>query len=173
MELIDLVKRRCSVRDYSSRPVEKEKLEYMLEVARLAPSARNMQPLRFIVVQDRELLQKLQNCYAKECFSSAPLCIVICGDHETSWKRQYDGKDHCDVDAAIAADHLILAATEVGLGTCWICAFDPAPCREALQLPDALEPIIWITVGYPKDEDVWETNVKTRKKAEEVICYKC
>ena len=172
MKLIDIVKKRCSVRDYSSRPVEKEKLEYILEAARLAPSACNHQPWRFVVIQDDKLLQKLQGCYEKDWFKTAPLCIVICGDHETSWKRKYDGKDHCDIDIAIATDHLILAATELGLGTCWVCAFDPASCREALQLPDALEPIVMVAVGYPQNEDVWKTTVKKRKNADEVIIYK-
>ena len=172
MKLLSIMEKRCSVRDYSSRPVEKEKLEYLLEAARLAPSACNMQPWRFIVVQDSELLQKLHDCYEKEWFRTAPLCIVFCGDHETSWKRKYDGKDHCDVDIAIAVDHLTLAATEQGLGTCWICNFDPVLCREALQLPDTLEPIAMIPVGYPSDENVWTTKEKIRKEAGEVISYK-
>jgi nitroreductase len=173
MNFLELAKKRCSVREYDSRPVEKEKLEHVLEAARLAPSACNMQPWLFMVVQNPEILQKLYFCYEREWFRTAPACIVICGNHKISWKRKFDNKDHCDVDIAITTDHLTLAATEAGLGTCWICAFDPDKCRNALGLTDSdLEPIVIIPIGYPAKKDVWETTAKNRKKAEEIIIYK-
>ncbi len=119
------------------------------------------------------MLKKIQSCYEREWFKTAPVYIAICGDHATSWKRKsFDNKDHCDIDIAIATEHLILAATEVGLGTCWICHFDPARCKEILQLPDSEEVIALTPVGYPAKENIWETTVKSRKKAEEIIFYK-
>lgn len=172
MKLIDLAQKRCSVRSYSSRPIEKEKLDYVLEVARMAPSACNLQPWSFIVVQNPDTLQKLHTCYERDWFKTAPACIVVCGNHDASWKRKFDNKDHCDVDIAITTDHLTLAATEVGLGTCWVCAFDPAACKEILQLPDSIEPIVLIPIGYPAEKDVWEATEKNRKQAEDIIIYK-
>jgi len=172
MNFIDIVKKRCSVREYSSQPVEKEKLDYVLEAARLAPSACNLQPWSFYVIQDAEMLQKIHSCYEREWFKTAPVCIAICGNHDTSWKRKlFDNKDHCDIDIAITTEHLILAATEVGLGTCWICNFDSVRCKEILQLPDSEEVIALTPIGYPAKEDVWETAVKNRKKMEEIVTY--
>ena len=173
MTILDVVKKRCSVREYSSQPVEKEKLDYVLEAARLAPSACNLQPWSFYVIQDAEMLKKIHSCYGREWLQTAPVCIAIVGNHETSWKRKlYDNKDHCDIDIAITTDHLILAATEVGLGTCWICNFDSVRCKEILQLSDSEEVIALTPIGYPAKENVWETTVKNRKKVEEVIFYR-
>jgi len=172
MNFIDIVKKRCSVREYSSQPVEKEKLDYVLEAARLAPSARNGQPWSFYVIQSAEVLQKLQSCYVRESFKTSPVFIAICGNHNTSWKREsFDNKDHCDIDIAITTQHLILAATEVGLGTCWVCNFDPVRTKEILQLTDSEEIIALIPIGYPAKEDVWETAVKNRKSMEEIVTY--
>ena len=172
MNFLNIVKKRCSVREYSSRPVEKEKLDEMLEAARLAPSACNLQPWSFIVVREPELLQELYTCYDRDWFKTAPVCIVVCGNHAASWKRKADDKDHCDIDIAIATQHLILAAAEMDLGTCWICNFDSKRCHEILQLPSPVEAIALVPIGYPTKEDVWETIVKNRKKMEEIIVYK-
>jgi nitroreductase len=173
MNFIDIVKKRCSVREYSSQPVEKEKLDYVLEAARLAPSACNLQPWSFYIIQDAEMLQKLRSCYVRESFKTAPVFIAICGNHETSWKRKmFDNKDHCDIDVAITTQHLIFAATEVGLGTCWVCNFDPVSGKEMLQLSDSEELIALIPIGYPVKEDIWETTVKNRKEVEEIVFYK-
>ena len=122
-DLLTLVKARSSVRFFKSSKVERTKLEYILEVARLAPSAVNFQPWAFVVVRDPEKLKALYDCYPREWFASAPMCIVVCGDHSTSWKRLSDNKDFCDVDIAIATEHLVLAAAEQGLGSCWVCNF--------------------------------------------------
>ena len=172
MSFVDIVKKRCSVREYSSQLVEKEKLDYVLEAARLAPSACNFQPWSFYVIRDTETLKKLYSCCARESFKTASVFIAMCGNHDASWKRKFDNKDHCDIDIAIATQHLILAATEVGLGTCWICNFDSVRTKEILQLPDSQEVIALIPIGYPAKEDIWETTVKNRKKEEEVVFYK-
>ena len=111
-DLLALVKARRSVRAFEPTKVERAKLEYMLEVARLAPSAVNFQPWSFVVVREPERLKALYECYPREWFASAPVCIVVCGDHAASWKRSADNKDFCDVDVAIATEHLALAAAE-------------------------------------------------------------
>lgn len=165
MNFQDLVKARYSVRSYRTQDVEREKLEYVLECARLAPSAVNFQPWRFYVVAGDASKAALRRCYAREWFSQAPLYIVVCADVSVSWKRGSDGHDHADVDAAIAAEHICLAATEQGLGSCWVCNFDVAFCREALQLPGTLRPVALIPIGYPAGEPT----EKKRKPLSEIV----
>ncbi|MGB4432042.1 MAG: nitroreductase family protein, partial [Limnochordia bacterium] len=149
----DLVAQRYSVRTFSQEPVEKDKILQILEAARLAPSAVNYQPWRFIVATDEDLKAEICQAYRGEWLRNAPVIIVACADHEQSWKRR-DGKDHCDVDIAIAVDHLILAATELGLGTCWVCAFDAERLHAILDLPEHVEPIVLIPLGYPGEGPV-------------------
>jgi nitroreductase len=170
MKFLDLVQKRSSVRAFEPRPVEKEKLDYLLEAARMAPSAVNFQPWKLIVVTG-DGIQQLQESYPREWFSSAPLCIVVCGDHRKSWKRSSDEKDYCDVDVAIASTHLMLAAAEQELGTCFVCNFDVSKCRAALSLPKHLEPIAMIPVGYSKPDANEETE-KIRKPLDEIVEYK-
>ncbi len=167
MSLIDIVKKRYSVRGYLEKEVEKEKLLQVLEAGRLAPSAVNYQPLQYIVITDGDERQKVTQCYERNWIKSAPVIIVICGDHSVSWKRS-DGKDHCDIDVAIAVDHMTLAATDLGLGSCWVCAFDAKLCRELLELPSHLEPIALLPIGYPSKERSTET---PRKSLEELVSW--
>ncbi|NLW60572.1 MAG: nitroreductase, partial [Firmicutes bacterium] len=118
MSFLELTKKRYSVRKYKDQPVEREKLLQVLEAARNAPSACNFQPWHFIVLTDETIKSKVAETYPRDWFKKAPVVIVACGDHSVSWKRA-DGKDHCDVDLAIAVEHMALAAAELGLGTCW------------------------------------------------------
>ena len=162
---LNLVEARYSTRSYLPQAVEREKLDYILECARLAPSAVNRQPWHFYVVQTPDRLKTLARCYDREWFARAPLCIAVCADESASWKRPGDGRDHADIDAAIAAEHICLAAAEQGLGSCWICNFDPALCREALQLPAALRPVALIPIGYAADAPT----TKKRKPLDEIV----
>lgn len=156
MSFLDLVKSRYSVRNYALRTVEQEKLDYVMECVRLSPSAVNFQPWKFAIVQEKEQLEALKTAYPREWIQSAPCMIVACADHEVSWHRKADGKDHADIDVAIAVEHLCLAAAEQGLGTCWVCNFDVDRCREVMHLPANLEPVVLIPLGYPADETVPE-----------------
>ena len=101
MNFLDLVKARYSVRSYSPQEVEKEKLDYILECVRLAPSAVNLQPWRFRVITDKPTLEALCKCYKREWLATAPCIIVACANHEESWHRRADNKDHADIDVAI------------------------------------------------------------------------
>ena len=148
---LELVRWRYSVRRYSSQPVEQEKLDYVLECARLAPSAVNFQPWRFVVVKSAERRAALCSCYKREWLAEAPLYIVVCADRTQSWKRGCDGHDHADIDAAIAAEHICLAAADCGLGTCWVCNFDVEKCTEALGLGEGICPVAIVPVGYAAD----------------------
>lgn len=168
MQFLDLVKKRYSVRAYASREVEPEKLEYLLECARLAPSACNRQPWRYVVVRDRIRQESL--CQAAARFTwmhTAPLFVVVCAADSEAWVRGCDGHNHSDVDAAIAIEHLVLAAAEQGLGCCWICAFDVELCRQALNLDPNLRPVAILPIGYPADPD-WQPE-KSRKERKDVV----
>lgn len=165
MKYIDICKIRESVRAYLPTPVEKEKLDYILEATRLAPSACNRQPWKFYVLESPEALVKVGQCYDRDWFRSAPLVIVCCIDHSQEWVRQSDGKAHGTIDIAIAAEHICLAAAELGLGTCWICNFDMKKTSELFALPENLEPAVLIPVGYSASEGVRE---KTRKDISEI-----
>jgi nitroreductase len=172
MNFIDFACKRHSVRSYKPQPVESEKLTYLLEAARIAPSAVNFQPWKMIVINDPTILHQLQEAYPRDWFSMAPTCIVVCGDHQRSWKRSSDEKDYCDVDVAIAVTHLTLAAADQGLSTCWICNFDVSKCRAILGLPKHLEPIVLIPVGYSTDPNDLNIEEKQRKPLEELIEYR-
>jgi nitroreductase len=152
MSFLNLVKKRFSVRSYLNKPVPKETLLKILETAHFAPSAKNLQPWHFLIIQKKENLSKIHQCYSRDWLKQAPAVIIACGDHNISWKRPLDNKDHCDIDLAIILDHLTLAAAELGLGTCWICMFDAAKCAELFDLPPNLEPIALIPIGYPTVE---------------------
>ncbi len=165
MHFNQLLKERYSVRDYKTQKVPQALLFEVLDAGRMAPSAANKQPWSFIVISDEEVLGELSKAYDRDWFKKAPQVIVICGDHEASWKRSFDQKDHCDIDAAIAIDHMTLRATELGLGTCWICHFKPDLLKGLLNLPDHLEPIALLPIGYPA---INQSSTKKRKDLSEV-----
>lgn len=172
MRFIDLVKTRYSVRNYLNKPVEREKLEQILEAARLAPSAVNYQPWVFYVLRSgSEKYEKIGASYHREWFKQAPVYIVACADKNQSWKRKADGKDHADIDVSIAIDHMTLQIVELGLGTCWVCNFDTDKCREAVDMPDNLEPVALLPIGYPADNDAFEVKEKLRKPLTDIAIW--
>ncbi len=167
MSLIQLVEERYSVRGYQNREVERDKLLQVLEAGRLAPSAVNFQPVHLYVLEKKEDKEKLYEVYGRDWIKEAPVIIAICGDHSKSWKRK-DGKDHCDIDAAIVVDHMTLAATDLGLGTCWICAFDAKRSHDILALPENLEVVALLTLGYASVEP---PTMKKRIKMEDFVTF--
>ncbi len=166
MNFKELIEKRYSVRSYQDKEVEKEKLVAILEAGQIAPSAVNNQPWHFIVVQESENHKQFSEIYHRDWFEQAPVYIVVCGDHNLAWKRKEDGKDHCDIDVAIAVDHMSLQATELGLGTCWICNFHVDKCKVFFNLPDHIEPIAILSLGYTADK---KAPVKKRKILEEIV----
>ncbi len=166
MDFLELAKKRYSVRAYKPDPVEDDKLQNVLEAARLAPTACNIQPFQFIVIHTKGKEAELRRIYSASWFVQAPIVIAACGIPSESWRRR-DGKNYCDIDVTIAMDHLILAATELGLGTCWIGAFNPDAAREVLGLPDNVEPVAFTPLGYPADQ----SGYKSRKSLNEMVRY--
>lgn len=167
MDFVDVMTKRFSVRSYKNHPVESEKIESVLNAGRIAPSAVNYQPWFFIVVMEKEGREKLNRIYPRLWFQSAPVVIIICADHSRSWKRRSDGFDSACVDAAIAIDHMTLRATDLGLGTCWVCNFDIQLCLSLFEIPEHIEPIALLPLGYP-DETMGE---KKRKDLSEIVYW--
>lgn len=148
MNFLEIAKSRYSVRSYSDKKVEQEKLDKILYAAHVAPTAANFQPVRLIVVQSDEGLNKIgkaANIYG------APLAIIVCSEHNKAWTRPFDGKQTVDIDASILTDHMMLEATELGLGTVWICYFKADIIKREFDLPNNLEPINILAVGYSNE----------------------
>lgn len=165
MEFDDVICKRFSVRSFTDQKIERETILEILNAARLAPSAVNFQPWHFIVVSEPQSLGELHEVYPRDWFRETPLCIVVCSDHSKSWKRKSDGKDFADVDAAIVIDHLVLKATELGLGTCWVCNFNAEMTSKILLLPGHIEPIALIPMGYSNSP----APEKSRKPLSEIV----
>ncbi|HLC02705.1 MAG TPA: nitroreductase family protein [Anaerolineales bacterium] len=151
MDFLKIAEARRSVRAYQSTPVEERKLTQVLKAAVLAPTASNLQPFRLIVIHTHGKQAELRRIYDKDWFVQAPLIICACGVPAEAWVRE-DGTPFHQVDVAIVMDHLILAATEIGLGTCWVAAFDAQAARKLLGIPDVVEPLVMTPLGYPADE---------------------
>lgn len=169
MTFLEICHKRFSVRSYQNRLINDEDLTYLLEAARYAPSAVNFQPWLFLIIKEEENRKKLQDCYHRDWFKTAPLYIVVCADHEQSWKRKSDEKDFSDIDVAIAVQHICLAATERGLGTCWVCNFEPQKLNQVLELPAHIEPVAILPVGYPDENIYTQIPIKLRKPLKEIV----
>jgi nitroreductase len=168
MDFKEIAKTRYSVRNYSSERIEDEKLNIVLEAARMAPTAVNFQPFRLYVIKNEEIRHLINECYHRAWFATAPVIIVAVGLHDSAWKRGNDGKDYTDVDITITIDHLTLQATDLGLGTCWVCNFDAARCKEILKLKPSEEVIALLPIGYPANKDI---PTKNRKGLDELVVW--
>lgn len=169
MDFIDIAKKRFSARKFKDMEVEEEKIKQVLEAGRVAPSACNYQPVHFVVVRDEIQRERVCSTYKGSWLKEAPVIIVVCGDYGLSWKRPNDDKDHCDIDAAIAIDHITLAAADLGLGTCWVCNFDAEKCGEYIYLPERLGAIAIIPLGYPAEEADVNRHDEKRRALDQVV----
>lgn len=150
MNVHEAIVSRKSVRAWADKPVEEEKLQRILESARLAPSAKNKQEWRFVVVTDPERRAALtEAAHGQEFVGAAPVVVVACA--ETDHRTMHCGHLAFLVDVSIAIDHLTLAAAAEGLGTCWIGHFDPKTVRQTLSIPEEIEVVLLIPLGYPKN----------------------
>ena len=169
MNFLELAKSRYSVRSYNNRKVEQEKLDKIIEAAHVAPTAANLQPVHLIVVREQkglDSLSKAANIY------NAPVAIIVCADTEKAWERPFDGKKTTDIDASILTDHMMLQATELGLGSVWICYFKPDVIRKEFHLPDRLEPVNILAIGYSDEKPADSRRHSTmRKGIKELVSY--
>jgi nitroreductase len=150
LDVLTVLRKRKSVRSYVSDPVPDEALLTILEGARLAPSAGNIQPWHFIVIKDNETRGKIaKGCRYGKFLSESPVVIIACGNKQAS-SHWYP------VDTAIALEHVVLGATAIGLGTCWIGMFNEQEIRTLVNLPTHLEIIALLALGYPREKtDLW------------------
>lgn len=162
---LELARRRVSVRKYRPDPIPEDLLKRVLEAGRLAPSAKNLQPWHFIVVRDPARRAALGRAYPPQWFAQAPVIIAVCVEPASAWRRRQDGRCSAEVDGAIAMDHMTLCAADLGLGTCWIGAFDPAEARAVLGVPDSVDVLALTPLGFPDDTG----RPKTRKNLEEIV----
>lgn len=164
MSFLELCQRRSSVRGYLSEPVPEEKLSYILECARHAPSAANRQPWKLYIVTGAAK-EKLNAAYQRPWFAEAPMAVAVVGVRSTNWVRS-DGTDYLMCDTAIICDHFTLAAADTGLGTCWIGAFNKQGVREALDLPPEEIPFYLTPLGFPREG---ATREKSRKSVSDIV----
>ena len=146
---LELAAERYSVRSFKKQQIEVEKLAGILEAGRIAPTACNNQPQRIKVITDAHDLANVDECTS--CRFGAPTVLLVCYDKAVCWKRRFDGASSGDVDASIVTTHLMLAAWDAGLGTCWVMAFDPAKTIELFGLPENIVPVAFLPIGYPAD----------------------
>lgn len=169
MEFTELINSRESIRNYDpSRPVPEEVLKRILDAGRIAPSACNLQPWKFLLVSSPAMLEKVRECYNRDWFRDAPHVVAVVGLNDRSWVRSFDKYRSVETDAAIAMTHIILAAENEGVGTCWIAHFDPAKLRKALGIT-ADQEIYGITpLGYQRP-GFRKSGEKKRKDFSEVV----
>ena len=169
MDFLSLAKQRCSVRKYKVDAVEKDKLDKILEAARIAPTAANIQSQRLLVINSNEGLKKLSRGVN---YHGAPLAIIVCGDHSNVFVRPFDKKDMVSVDATIVADHIVLEAEDLGLSSCWLTYFEPTVIRKEFHIPDHLEPVAIIALGYADTvKSSPERHSKDRKAVNDFVYY--
>ena len=172
MDVMEAIRTRRSVRSYDSRPIPDEVMERLKDSLRLAPSACNYQPWKFILVTDPELKRALAKASMDQHFiAEAPLIVVGCGFPDRAYKHMGGYGNSTDVDLAIALDHLTLAAVAEGLGTCWIGAFHEEQMKKLLNIPAGVKPVALTPVGYPKSPELNRpVREQDRKTADEVFC---
>ncbi len=166
MDVIKVINSRYSVRAYKPDPIDDDKLFAILNAARMAPTASNRQPFKIIVIHSRGREEELLSIYSSPWFVQAPLILCVCGLPEMGWVRK-DGRVYLYVDIAFVMDHMVLAASELGLGTCIIAAFDEANARRVLAIPEEVEPVLFTPLGYPADTP----GTKERKELADLVGY--
>ncbi len=169
MDYFDVIRTRESVRDYNpDKPVDKNILLKIAEAGRIAPSASNKQPWKFIIVSSDNMLEKVRQCYPKDWYKNAPHILIVIGNRSKAWVRRDDEYNSIETDLTIAMDHMILAAEAEGVGTCWIAAFDNELLRSIMKLSNE-EVIYSITpLGYQNDGYKKRDN-KIRKSLDEIV----
>lgn len=168
MNVFEAICKRKSIRAYESTLIPDEKINKILEAARLAPSAGNIQPWHFIVVKNKEKREKLSQGTFAKFLANAPIVIVGCGNMKSSPKWHV-------VDVSIAMEHMVLEATELGLGTCWVGSFNEEEVKELLKIPEEYKVIALLAIGYPHEKiDILREIlhiIRRRKKLEEIVSF--
>ena len=150
MDFEQLITERYSVRSFQPTHLPQNVIDTLLQAAHKAPTGCNYQPQRILVLNTDEAIANLKSC--TKCHFDAPTAMLICHDREESWKRKYDGALSSPVDAVIVATYLMLAAQNEGVGTCMVMHFDPEAMRQTFSIPENIEPVLLLVMGYPSDD---------------------
>lgn len=169
MEFLELAKARYSVRSFKADKLPADVVNKIVEAGCVAPTACNRQPLKIIAVTGEEGMEKFRRC--TECHYGAPMGFIVCSDLDTAWQRPFDGKKSSDVDASIAATHMMLEAADLGVGSVWVMFFKPDAVREEFSLPDNLEPVALLPMGYPADGSKPSAQHTQFKPLDEMVSY--
>jgi nitroreductase len=148
MDFQELIRARRNLRGYKPDPIPEDVLRRILSAGRIAPTAANLQPFHLIVVTEPDMRARMKAVYDRDWFYTAPVIVVGCVEPGHAWQRT-DGFNAAEMDLAIVMDHLILAAVEEGLGTCWVCAFNEAKAKEVLGVPPDVRVLAMTPIGYP------------------------
>ncbi len=169
MEFKELIADRYSVRSFRPDPLKQEVIDQILKAGHIAPTGCNNQPQRILVLQSEESLQKLKEC--TKCHFDAPCAMLICHNEEESWVRKYDGAPASPVDAAIVTTHMMLAAHDLGVGSCWVMHFDPFAMRKNFEIPEHIHPLALLVMGYPSEDSTPRDLHEKTRPMEEVVFY--
>ncbi len=169
MEFEKLIAERYSVRKFRPEHLPSDVVDRILNAGHLAPTGCNYQPQRILVLNTDAAMEKLRVC--TKCHFDAPTAMLVCHNQNESWKRRYDGALSSPVDAAIVTTHMMLAAHNIGVGACWVMHFDPFAMREMFAIPEEIEPVALLVLGYPsEDAKPIDLHYQTRP-IEEVVVY--
>ncbi len=150
MDFKELISERYSVRKFKGEHLSREIIDEIISAGHKAPTGCNFQPQRILVLNTDEAIQKLKGC--TKCHFDAPTAMLVCHNKEESWKRVYDGALSSPVDAVIVTTYMMLAAQNLGVGSCWVMHFDPQAMKEAFNVPENVEPIALLVMGYPSED---------------------
>ena len=150
MEFKQLIEERYSVRSFKQEHLPQDFIDKILEAGHVAPTGCNNQPQRILVLNTDEAIEKLKGC--TKCHFNAPTAMLVCHNKEESWKRVYDGALSSPVDAVIVATHMMLAAQNEGVGSCWVMHFNPEAIRTTFNIPENIEPVALLVMGYPSED---------------------
>ena len=169
MEFEKLISERYSVRKFKEKHLEKDIINKILSAGHIAPTGCNFQPRRILVINTDESIEKLKTC--TKCHFNAPCAMLVCFNKDESWVRKYDGALSAPVDAGIVTTHMMLQAHNIGVGTCWVMHFDPFKMRETFNIPQNLEPVALLVMGYPEEDSVPHEFHKKFRPIDEVVVY--
>ena len=169
MEFNKLITERYSVRKFKQEHLKQEVIDKILEAGHKAPTGCNYQPQRILVLNTDESIEKLTGC--TKCHFGTPTAMLVCYNEEESWTRPYDKALSAPVDAAIVTTHMMLAAHEIGVGSCWVMHFNPFKMQETFNIPENIKPVALLVMGYPaEDSKPIEMHSKFRPM-DEVVVY--
>ncbi len=169
MDFETVIAKRFSVRKFKNEHLKKEEIEKILHAGHIAPTGCNFQPQRILVINTEEAIEKLTKC--TKCHFGTKNAFLVCYNKDESWKRPYDGALSAPIDASIVATHMMLEAQNIGVGCCWVMHFNPSAIKEEFNIPENIEPVALLVMGYPNEDYApLDMHFKTRP-IEETVYY--